>query len=166
MNSDEPPSRRALCFIYKYISHRPKQVHEGGGDVFRGERAGSAAAGGGADGAADAGEPGYFSEFLSAGISRHPIFTDMRFWQHVLSEAVQAKTEKVGPSERGGDVVSVVVVAVVAVVGGGVGGVAVVVAEVIVCAVAISVGCGRCSCFSCRVKEASIVLVPRTTYQV
>lgn len=40
-------------------------------------------------------QPGYFSEFLSARISRHHIFTDMRFWQHVLSEAVQAKTEKV-----------------------------------------------------------------------
>ena len=49
----------------------------------------------GPDGALDGGA-GYFSEFLSARISRHPIFTDMRFWQHVLKEAVQAKTEKVG----------------------------------------------------------------------
>lgn len=40
-------------------------------------------------------EAGYFSEFLSAQISRHPIFTNMKFWQHVLKEAVQAKTEKV-----------------------------------------------------------------------
>lgn len=40
-------------------------------------------------------EAGYFSEFLSARISRHPIFTDMKFWQHVLQEAVQTKTEKV-----------------------------------------------------------------------
>ncbi|CAM9215574.1 unnamed protein product [Scytosiphon promiscuus] len=76
------------------------QVHEGGGDVFRGERTGSGVEGPGADGAADGGEPGYFSEFLSAGISRHPIFTDMRFWQHVLSEAVQAKTEKIAKSRH------------------------------------------------------------------
>lgn len=82
----------------------PHKVHEGGADVFRGDRqssgvggAGRGQAGGGGgldeDGAAE--QPGYFSEFLSARISRHPIFTDMRFWQHVLSEAVQAKTEKV-----------------------------------------------------------------------
>ncbi len=80
-----------LCFTW--------QVHEGGADVFRGEQTVPGAGGGlrgqaGVGGAGD--EDGYFSEFLSARISRHPIFTDMRFWQHVLSEAVQAKTEKVG----------------------------------------------------------------------
>lgn len=52
--------------------------------------AGSALGGDGGDG-----EAGYFSEFLSARISRHPIFTDMKFWQHVLKEAVQAKADKV-----------------------------------------------------------------------
>eukprot|EP00903_Cladosiphon_okamuranus_P012628 g11814.t1 len=79
------------------------QVHEGGADVFRGDRTASGvgragrelAGGGGADDEGGAEQPGYFSEFLSARISRHPIFTDMRFWQHVLSEAVQAKTEKI-----------------------------------------------------------------------
>lgn len=69
--------------------------------MFRGQPggAGVATAGGGVgvDGAGggEGEQPGYFSEFLSARICRHPIFTDMRFWQHVLSEAVQAKTEKV-----------------------------------------------------------------------
>eukprot|EP00752_Nemacystus_decipiens_P001367 g1356.t1 len=79
------------------------QVHEGGADVFRGghsaSRAGGAGKGQGVGGGVDeeglGEQPGYFSEFLSARISRHPIFTDMRFWQHVLSEAVQAKTEKI-----------------------------------------------------------------------
>lgn len=67
--------------------------------MFRGQPGGAGvpAAGGGVgvDGGGEGEQPGYFSEFLSARICRHPIFTDMRFWQHVLSEAVQAKTEKV-----------------------------------------------------------------------
>ena len=52
-------------------------------------------AGGSGSGHGAEGESGYFSEVLRARISKHPIFTDMRFWQHVLKEAVQAKTEKV-----------------------------------------------------------------------
>lgn len=84
-------------------------MHEGGADVFRGDRAGAgvggagggqAGGGGGTDDNGGGEQPGYFSEFLSARISRHPIFTDMRFWQHVLSEAVQAKTEKVTSFSR------------------------------------------------------------------
>lgn len=48
-----------------------------------------------ATGAMDGEAAGLFSEPLSDRIRRHPIFTDMRFWQHVLNEAVQAKAEKV-----------------------------------------------------------------------
>lgn len=52
-------------------------------------------AGGPGNGNVSDGESRYFSEVLSARISKHSIFTDMKFWQHVLKEAVQAKTEKV-----------------------------------------------------------------------
>lgn len=53
-------------------------------------------AGGPGNGNVSDGESRYFSEVLSSKISKHSIFTDMKFWQHVLKEAVQAKTKKVG----------------------------------------------------------------------
>ncbi|CAM9277809.1 unnamed protein product, partial [Discosporangium mesarthrocarpum] len=77
------------------------QVHEGGGGVPGQQKGGEPKRNSnGTLGKDSFNEGGYFTEFLSASISRHPIFTDMKFWQHVLLEAVKEKREKLAADQR------------------------------------------------------------------